>query len=282
MKGNSIMKKFFALILACLVSVLAVACTSNDEKIQAEVLGVEGLIAMEDLEAVGSVYPAGYQTEMPEVGEEIAEITTSMGVIKMRFFPEVAPMAVYNFKKHAIDGYYDGLTFHRVMQDFMVQGGDPNGNGSGGESVWGTAFEDEFAANLLNIRGAVAMANSGPNTNGSQFFINTSTSVPNWENQETAYEFYTEDIEGFEIYYGTGGTVNMDIVNNDVKNAYANGGNIHLDGGLNTLEFGHTVFAHVYEGLEIADAISMVDTDESAMPLESVIIESIEIKAYEG
>ena len=106
-------------------------------------------------------------------GEEIAVITMASGEsIKLRFFPDEAPKAVYNFKLHALKGYYDGLTFHRVIQGFLIQGGDPAGNGTGGESVWGESFEDEFNANLLNLDGAVSMANSGANTNGSQFFIN--------------------------------------------------------------------------------------------------------------
>ncbi|MBP3628444.1 MAG: peptidylprolyl isomerase, partial [Anaerotignum sp.] len=108
---------------------------------------------------------------MPEEGEEIAVITTSKGVVKMRFFPEEAPKAVENFKTLAKDGYYDGLTFHRVINDFMVQTGDPKGDGTGGESCWGVDFETEVSERLHFYRGAVAMANAGPDTNGSQFFI---------------------------------------------------------------------------------------------------------------
>ena len=98
-------------------------------------------------------------------------ITTSKGVVKMRFFPEEAPKAVENFKALAKKGYYNGLLFHRVIEDFMVQTGDPKGDGTGGESCWGEAFEDEISPKLHYYRGAVAMANSGANTNGSQFFI---------------------------------------------------------------------------------------------------------------
>ncbi len=111
------------------------------------------------------------QTKAAELGEEIAVIKTNYGDIKLRFFPEVAPKAVENFKTHAKDGYYDGVTFHRVMDDFMIQGGDPQGTGRGGQSIWGASFEDEFHPDYRNIRGALSMANAGPNTNGSQFFI---------------------------------------------------------------------------------------------------------------
>ena len=120
----------------------------------------------------GSKGSVGYQLDMPQKGEEIAIMHTSMGDISIRFFPEAAPKAVENFKTHAKDGYYDGLTFHRVINDFMIQGGDPNGDGTGGDSIWGEPFEDEFSDTLFNIRGSLSMANSGPDTNGSQFFIN--------------------------------------------------------------------------------------------------------------
>ena len=117
------------------------------------------------------------QAQMPEEGEEIAVITTSEGVVKMRFFPEEAPKAVENFKTLAKEGYYDGLTFHRVIEDFMVQTGDPKGDGTGGESCWGEDFETEVSEKLHFYRGAVAMANAGPDTNGSQFFIVQADSV---------------------------------------------------------------------------------------------------------
>ncbi len=116
--------------------------------------------------------PASLQTSLPNAGDEIAIISTPKGDITIRFFPDQAPKAVENFITHAKDGYYDGIIFHRVITDFMLQGGDPLGNGTGGESIWGEPFEDEFDANLKNIRGALSMANAGPKTNGSQFFIN--------------------------------------------------------------------------------------------------------------
>ena len=84
------------------------------------------------------------QLQMPKVGEEVAIIKTNHGEIKVRLFPEVAPKAVENFKTHAKDGYYNGVTFHRVMEDFMIQGGDPQGTGRGGASTWRKPFQDEF------------------------------------------------------------------------------------------------------------------------------------------
>jgi peptidyl-prolyl cis-trans isomerase B (cyclophilin B) len=111
------------------------------------------------------------QLMKPENNEEIAIIKTNHGDIKLRLFPEVAPKAVENFTTHARDGYYDGISFHRIIKDFMIQGGDPDGTGRGGQSIWGRPFEDEFSMEYRNIKGALSMANAGPKTNGSQFFI---------------------------------------------------------------------------------------------------------------
>lgn len=99
-------------------------------------------------------------------------LETTEGNITLNLFEDVAPKAVENFVTHAKNGYYDGLTFHRVIKGFMMQGGDPTGTGMGGESIWGKDFEDEFHRNVLFDKpGVLAMANAGPNTNGSQFFI---------------------------------------------------------------------------------------------------------------
>ena len=114
---------------------------------------------------------SGEQLKGPEVGEEVAIITTNQGEIKVRFFPEVAPKAVENFKTHSKDGYYEGVGFHRIIKDFMIQGGDPDGTGRGGESIWGAPFEDEFNSDYKHLKGTLSMANAGPGTNGSQFFI---------------------------------------------------------------------------------------------------------------
>lgn len=106
----------------------------------------------------------------------IATIETDQGTIEIELLPEIAPKAVENFRLLAQRGYYDGLTFHRIVKGFMIQGGDPLGNGRGGESAWGGTFDDEIDKHSAYYRdgykrGSVAMANSGPNTNTSQFFI---------------------------------------------------------------------------------------------------------------
>lgn len=105
------------------------------------------------------------------VGDTVAKITTSHGEIWIRLTSET-PKTVENFVGLSERGFYDGLIFHRVIPDFMIQGGDPDGVGTGGESIWGGEFADEFVASLKNIRGSIAMANRGADTNTSQFFIN--------------------------------------------------------------------------------------------------------------
>ncbi|MDR1911637.1 MAG: peptidylprolyl isomerase [Helicobacteraceae bacterium] len=106
--------------------------------------------------------------------KQIAVLETTQGTIEIELLPEIAPKAVENFTTHIKNGYYDGLIFHRVIKDFMIQGGDPTGTGRGGESIWGAPFEDEFNAAIgFNEPYLLAMANAGPKTNGSQVFITT-------------------------------------------------------------------------------------------------------------
>ncbi len=241
----------------------------------------------------------GFQTELPEKGEEVAVLHTSMGDIYIRLFPEAAPKAVKNFKTHIKNGYYDGLTFHRVMNSFMIQGGDPDGNGTGGESIWGKPFEDEFCEKLLNIRGSLAMANSGTDTNGSQFFINQAKSCSLTKENHDYDTLVTQLSEYFDLYYNTYGAEwleqypdkstfvfanmipNPKFVPDDVWNLYKeNGGNIHLDGAWRGTG-GHTVFGHVYEGMDIVDAIAKVEVNkDNNKPLEDVVVESAEIIRY--
>lgn len=102
------------------------------------------------------------------------KLQTTQGEMTFELFDKVAPKAVKNFTTHVKQGYYDGLTFHRIIKNFMIQGGDPTGTGRGGESIWKKPFADEFAPNVVfDKAGILAMANAGPNTNGSQFFITT-------------------------------------------------------------------------------------------------------------
>ncbi len=256
---------------------------------------------------VTTAYPdktVGFQTELPQKGDTVAILHTSMGDVSIRFFPEAAPKAVKNFTTHAKNGYYDGLTFHRVMKDFMIQGGDPDGDGTGGKSIWGESFADEFDAKLLNIRGSLAMANSGLNTNGSQFFINQAgPSGQTAEALKATYEAQNAQVkeqapatyDTYKQYYGEGFTAmyptvdsfiaanlspDCRLVPDAVWAIYAeHGGNMHLDGAWRQ-SGGHTVFGQVYAGMEVVDAIAAVETDSNDKPATAVTIQSIEIKAY--
>lgn len=104
----------------------------------------------------------------------IAVLETTQGTIEIELYPDIAPLAVENFSTHIKDGYYNGLIFHRIIRNFMIQGGDPTGTGRGGKSIWGKPFKDEFKGGVVFDKpGILAMANAGPRTNGSQFFITT-------------------------------------------------------------------------------------------------------------
>ncbi|MCK9453960.1 MAG: peptidylprolyl isomerase [Sulfurimonas sp.] len=100
-------------------------------------------------------------------------LETTQGVIELKLFADIAPLAVENFITHVKNGYYDGVVFHRIIKNFMIQGGDPTGTGRGGSSIWNKPFKDEYKDKTFSHAGVLAMANAGPNTNGSQFFITT-------------------------------------------------------------------------------------------------------------
>lgn len=136
------------------------------------------------------------QIAPPEKGEQIVIMETNKGTIKIRLFPERAPKTVENFTGLIGKGYYDGITFHRVIPDFMIQGGDPTATGAGGESFFGGKFEDEFHPDLANIRGALSMANAGPNTNGSQFFIVQASATP-W--LDGKHSVFGQVFEGLDV-----------------------------------------------------------------------------------
>lgn len=146
----------------------------------------------------------------------VATFKTSQGEIQVKLFADIAPKTVENFTTHAKNGYYDNGIFHRVIRDFMIQGGDPDGTGMGGQSIWGGNFADEFSDKLLNIRGALSMANAGPNTNGSQFFIVQTKETP-WLNGK--HTVFGQVIKGLDVVDKIGKvSVNMsDKPREDVK-----------------------------------------------------------------
>lgn len=279
-------RTFFAGVSALLCACLLAGCSSAESTAATTVIGTtESVVSQGDtsLQPKDNGKKVGYQLDMPEEGEEIAVITMESGeVFKLRFFPDEAPKAVYNFKVHALEGYYDGLTFHRVIENFMIQGGDSQGDGTGGESVWGEPFADEFNDNLLNIDGAVSMANSGADTNGSQFFINATGGMSaDWDYYQQGFDVYEQSPEAFTSTYGA--WVDMDKVTDAVKKLYEeHGGNPTLDGYYSTTGRGHTVFAQVFEGMDQVYALSQADTDDNDKPLEDMVIQSVEIVPYEA
>ena len=128
-----------------------------------------------------------------------ATLNTTAGPIEVEFFDEDAPKTVENFRKLAADGFYDGLSFHRVIKGFMIQGGCPQGTGTGGP---GYTFEDEFNDNKV-VRGALAMANAGPNTNGSQFFIVTTPAADWLDGKHTVFGTITAGMENVDSIENT-------------------------------------------------------------------------------
>jgi len=131
-----------------------------------------------------------------QASNPIAVLETTQGKMKIELRADLAPKTVENFTTHIKNGYYNGIIFHRIIKDFMVQGGDPTGTGRGGKSIWGGKFKDEFNAKaMFNKIGILAMANAGPNTNGSQFFI-TTTKTP-WLNGKHTIFGYLKGKESF-------------------------------------------------------------------------------------
>ena len=191
--------------------------------------------------------------QLNEVNEKnpLVTVHTNLGDFTLELFPEVAPKTVENFVTHAKNGYYNGVIFHRVIEDFMIQGGDPTGTGMGGESIYGRTFEDEFSREAFNLYGTLSMANAGPNTNGSQFFIVTAKQVPAQMLKQLKDGGWPEEI--VEEYAKIGGTP--------------------------WLDHRHTVFGRVVEGMDVVLEIEGVKRNGQDRPLEDVMIESMEVNA---
>ncbi len=179
-------------------------------------------------------------------------LKTNMGDISLMFFPEEAPKCVENFVTHCKNGYYNGVTFHRVIQDFMIQGGDPQGTGMGGESIWGYGIADEYSDKLYHFKGALAMAKSSlPNSIGSQFYIVHSDKVNEslLEQMEEMSNIWSE--EAVSKYREVGGCPHLDKK--------------------------YTVFGQVIEGLDVVDKIANVKVDYNDKPLYDIVIESVKV-----
>ncbi|MCL4175326.1 peptidylprolyl isomerase [Lacticaseibacillus paracasei] len=189
------------------------------------------------------------QLELKDFKGPKAIFETSEGRFEIALFPKQAPKTVENFVGLAKKHYYDGLIFHRIIDDFMIQGGDPTGTGMGGESLWGKPFNDEFSNQLFNLKGALSMANAGPNTNGSQFFIVTNAHLdPSMQAQLSEAGFPEPIIEAYK------------------------------QGGTPWLDHRHTVFGQVLSGLSVVEKISKVKTGANDKPVEPVTIDQVTIE----
>ena len=277
MKQNS-KTKMLALLLAAMMSMTALSGCSDNKKPQeqstAEQPEQTEQTEQSQTKPEETTQQSAGQTEKmtlsdesglaqfnnPDKDSEVAILHTTAGDIGVMFFPQYAPKAVENFLTHAKDGYYDGISFHRVIEDFMIQGGDPKGDGTGGESIWGEAFEDEFAPELHNFRGALSMANSGTNTNGSQFFIVQASSCP------------SQLIDSMKA-----------VAEQDGGESYSEAviAKYQEVGGTPWLDYKHSVFGQVFSGMDIVDEIvaQAKNTDENGMVDEGerVLIESITV-----
>lgn len=251
-------KRLLAVLLALVLAFTVAACGSkNDGDDMGNAENTEE--ATEETTEVTDETPAYEKVDIheaskvdqmakPEKGETIAIIDVEgYGKLKLKFFHQEAPLAVENFLTLAANGYYDGICFHRVINHFMIQGGDPTATGAGGQSMWGEPFDNEYTDILLPLRGTMAMANSGPDTNGSQFFI-----IQNEDVTPDIYgdkEFTDEQKKMFEEY-----------------------------GGYPFLGDDYTIFGQLYDGWDVLDAIAQTETDVNDRPLEDVIIKKITVK----
>ena len=185
--------------------------------------------------------------------ENILYLDLKDGRVTIEMYPEKAPNHVARIKELVKEGFYDGIVFHRVIDGFMAQTGDPTGTGMGGESIWGRSFEDEFSIDARNYYGALSMANSGPNTNGSQFFVVQAKDVP------------SNLISQMKQIGAQGG------FSDEVVSTY------EQKGGTPWLDFHHTVFGMLTDGADVLDDIANVRTGMNDKPLYDVVIETIEI-----
>ncbi len=266
------MKKRYILISIILISILFIltGCsdnktntsnTSNTKKTNtaSNVSSNTNSVANSENENIDYKTAAEKQMAMPEAGETIAIIKVKdFGDIKVKFFNDSAPKAVENFVTHAKEGYYNNLTFHRVIDEFMIQGGDPLGNGTGGESIWGEGFGTEIDKNLVPYRGSLCMAMSMmPNSIGSQFFITQANYSDTMETYLKKSNKYSAGLlEQYKTY-----------------------------GGYLSLYEQYTVFGQVFEGMDVVDAIAKTPTQTTAdgqedKPVNDVVIETIEVTTY--
>lgn len=253
-------------------------------------------LEISDAQAFAEEVQAMFEGTGEYADNPVAVIRTNKGTIKVRLFPEYAPKAVENFVTHAKSGYYNNLVFHRISKDFVIQGGDPTATGTGGASIWGQPFEDEFDDVLHHFRGALSMANSGANTNTSQFFIvqkeDAFDSAPAANQISTMFYNRTqfngraalfskiesgmkeEDVEKLLDEVNTEFAAKIEAgVTDEFYNNATTVMNVYSEkGGTPFLDYKHTVFGYVFEGMDVVDKINQLETDQNEKPVEDVEI----------
>jgi cyclophilin family peptidyl-prolyl cis-trans isomerase len=208
------------------------------------------------------------QLSMPKKGDKVATIQTSMGDIKVKFFPQYAPKAVQNFQGLAIQNYYKNSGFHRIIENFMIQGGSKNNDGSTSESIFGSGFDIETSYKLFSLRGALAMANAGPGTNGSQFYIVQNKDITSDFQNDLKTAGYSDSF--VNRYVAAGGYPGLDPALLQVQKQTSR----------------YTVFGQVYAGMDIVDKIAStsVKTDpnsgENSTPVNPVKIINVQVSTY--
>lgn len=261
---------------------------------------IDTLTAEEISTQMNAIYAGeGEYADLP-----VAVMETSEGTIKIRLFPEQAPKTVENFIGLSKSGYYDGISFHRVIKDFMIQGGDPTATGMGGESFFeGKMFEDEFSDLLHNFRGALSMANAGYGTNGSQFFIVQSKDAG--ASGEMEAQMLLQMYMNTQVYEATmqleaahneGKSEEemqrlIDTLNTELGEKETAGvpeeftqkmqpviERYRTEGGTPFLDYKHTVFGYVFEGMDIVDKIAAAETTEDDKPVTDIVIQKITIE----
>ncbi|MDR0946707.1 MAG: peptidylprolyl isomerase [Ruminococcus sp.] len=208
--------------------------------------------------------------EPPVAGEKIIEMKIKdYGTIKIKLFPEVAALASENFIGLTESGYYDGLFFHRVIENFMNQGGDPRGDGTGGQSMWGGQFDGGVPEGMYHFSGAVAYANSGStSTDGSQFYIVNTAEGYNYCGGYTDANGETVVVTDIEA---SGLTMPANVLEKYKE-----------VGGVPMLDGNYTVFGQVIEGLDIVRQIGSVETNADDKPLVQVTMEDVNVVEYQG
>ena len=295
-------KRWLACIAVAVMCFSFTACKESGDGTTTVPSTTRTTVAPRDEDAE-TMYPdkvAGFQTEKPAKGEQIAVIHTDNGDMKVRLFPEAAPLAVANFVQLSQEGYYNGVTFHYIKQGDIMQTGDPSGTGTGGASASGEPFADEFDSKLLNLYGSLAMASEKPDSNGSQFYINQKDAEgfgtreyysPEYR-EAAAKDLYNSALEqmsaeelkdnyGIESYKDfIQDPYVYDWIPEEVWDAYEKyGGNVRLDGAFRR-EGGHTVFGQIFEGLDVLEDIANTVVDSVGKPVVAVHIKSIEITTY--